>query len=350
MKWACVARFGGIGDNLITSSVLPALKKKYDRVEVISQRPQHVVFENNPFVDKLSVYSVGDLPGGDAWQEWFKSRSREYEFFANLSHTCETTLAFVKAQTQFWWPASVRRKLCARSYIEMVADICEVPYEDCAPGFFPTDEDREGALEAKATLGKRCVGWVVSGSRVDKIYPFASVVIARIIRDLGVPVILFGAPGKDQEIAHLIEENLKIQHGGALDGFHVAISGNAENDDTWPIRRSLTQLQMCDLVVGPDTGGMWAVASCDMPKIMLLSHASPENITKHWRNTMTLHAGKRVSCWPCHLLHDDASTCVSNEWNSGAACISDITAIRLFSAISDALLVKRARVSLRGRR
>ena len=37
-------------------------------------------------------------------------------------------------------------------------------------------------------------------------------------------------------------------------------------------------------MIGPDTGLMWGVAMEAMPKIMLLSHASPENITKHWTN------------------------------------------------------------------
>ena len=55
------SRFGGIGDNLIASAVLPGLRAKYGRVEVITQHPQHVVFENNPYVDKLSVYDTASV-------------------------------------------------------------------------------------------------------------------------------------------------------------------------------------------------------------------------------------------------------------------------------------------------
>ena len=63
-----------------------------------------------------------------------------------------------------------------------------------------------------------------------------------------------------------------------------------------------------------------------MPKIALLSHASAENITKHWLNTTTLHADQnRVPCWPCHKLHDTKDTCVENKEKNGAACISDIS-------------------------
>jgi hypothetical protein len=82
----------------------------------------------------------------------------------------------------------------------------------------------------------------------------------------------------------------------------------------------------CDLMIGPDTGVMWAVAMEKVPKIMLLSHASEENITKHWINTITLHADQSaVPCWPCHRLHDTLDTCKANKENTGAACISNIS-------------------------
>ena len=81
-----------------------------------------------------------------------------------------------------------------------------------------------------------------------------------------------------------------------------------------------------DVVITPDTGPAWACALEPMPKIALLSHASAENITKHWLNTTTLHADQnRVPCWPCHKLHDTKDTCVENKEKNGAACISDIS-------------------------
>ena len=91
-----------------------------------------------------------------------------------------------------------------------------------------------------------------------------------------------------------------------------------------------------DLVVTPDTGTAWAVAFEQMPKIVMVSHASQENITKHWINTTTLHADRhRVPCWPCHRLHDDISTCIPNKQNNGAACISDISVETLVQTVAE---------------
>jgi ADP-heptose:LPS heptosyltransferase len=152
-------------------------------------------------------------------------------------------------------------------------------------------------------------------------------VVARLIRELDAHVVMMGAPPPhvDFELARFIQQQVQIQNGSDK-GLSHAGSPSMENQ-TWPIRRILTFAASCDLYIGMDTGPSWSVAFESVPKIILISHASPENITKHWRNTVTLHADpQRVSCWPCHRLHDDISTCRPNQWNTGAACVSDIDA------------------------
>jgi len=337
--WAAVARFGGIGDNLIASAVLPGLRARYGRVEVITQKPQHVVFENNPFVDKLSVYSPGDIPGGDsdAWQGWFALRAKEYAFFANLSHSCETLRALTRGQTQFYWSDRFRRKMCGQSYLETVADICDVPYETLDPRFYPTDAELAQAAESRRKHGfsGRAIGWVLSGTRLDKIYSYAPMAIARLIREVG-PVICLGAPSqKEVLMARTIEDHVR-QQNGSIEGLIFAQSPSFENE-TWPIRRVLTMAMTLDVVVGPDTGPMWAVSTLDRPKkVMLLSHASPENITKRWKSTVTLHADPaRVPCWPCHRLIDLPEHCRPNREENGAACVSDITVERLVATVKE---------------
>jgi ADP-heptose:LPS heptosyltransferase len=337
-NWAGIARFGGVGDNLIASSVLAGLKKQYGNVEVITARPQHVVFENNPFIDKLSVRNPGDPDWGDghSWQAWFQSRAKEYEFFANLSHTCETTGVFLKVQSAFWWRQEMRRLLADKSYLEIVHDVCGVPYAEINPNFYPTDEEKALALDTKAKVGNKVIGWVLTGTRVDKVHPQADIAMAKLLREFGVPIIMFGAPGKDFEYAKLIQkEVVKLNRSDA--GLHLALSPDPLNP-SWGIRRILAQAQACDLVIGPDTGPMWAVAMHAMPKVMLLSHASERNITAHWKNTTTMHADQaRVPCWPCHRLHDDYTTCVANVDKNGPACLTDISVDEIFSTVVNLL-------------
>jgi ADP-heptose:LPS heptosyltransferase len=101
-----------------------------------------------------------------------------------------------------------------------------------------------------------------------------------------------------------------------------------------------------DVVVSPDTGIAWAAAFEPMPKIIMVSHASPENITKHWTNTTTLHADpSRVPCWPCHRLHNDMSTCVSAKDNpNSSACMTDIKVETVVQEIGKALAQEKSNV------
>jgi hypothetical protein len=57
----------------------------------------------------------------------------------------------------------------------------------------------------------------------------------------------------------------------------------------------------CDIVIGPETGVLSAVAMEPMKKIVFLSHSSVENLTRDWVNTVSLYS-KNTPCYPCHKL------------------------------------------------
>lgn len=336
-RWAAVARFGGIGDNLVAASVLRPLKRMGYMTEVITSPPYHMLYLHNPFLDKLSVKIVErDLPQGDVvkWQEWIDSRAREYDLFLHASHSLEGRHSVFPQMSDFYLPEDYRRKRCAGNYIETAHDIMGVPYE-FGPLFFASDEEKEYALRVKKQIGERCVLWVLSGTRVDKVYPYTTSAVARIIREVKAPVVLMGS-GSDKEraMAQAVVDSVMIDNS-CRDGLHRAIPADG-GDKCWPIRTSLAFAQVCDVVVTPDTGPAWAVAFESNAKVLLLSHGSVENVAKHWVNTTVLHADpNRVSCWPCHRLHNDISTCRQNKEGNGAACISDISVQRIVEAVAE---------------
>lgn len=339
--WAGICRLGGVGDNLLAASTLRPLKRMGYKIEVITSESSHTVFLNNPFIDKLTVKQDGEIPGGAEWQKWFVARSKEYDIFAHLSHSCEVRHALLVDQTAFWASPAYRRKLCAGSYLETAHDIVGVPY-DFGPLFFPTEEEKDRAVKTRdEQIGGRYLAWVIAGSRIDKIYPYAAMAIARIIKELDIPVMMVGVGGKQFEMAKQIMEHVRRQNGtGDKDHkLHLALSpDNADpgGHQHWSIRRSLTQVLASDLVVTPDTGVAWAAAMEPMPKIVMVSHASAENITKHWVETTTLAADPtRVFCHPCHRLHNDISTCTPNkDGGHAAACISDISVETILENVS----------------
>lgn len=337
-RWACIARLGGIGDNLVAGSPLACLKRQGYMTEVITAEPNHVLYFHNPYLDKLSVKKADrDLPQGDmhAWQKWFESRANEYDVFVHATNTMEGRHSVFRAMSSFYWRPELLRKVCAGSYLETIHDAAGVPY-DFGPLFFASDEEKEFARRSVEKVGGPYLLWVLCGTRYDKVYPYTTSVVPRIIRELGIPVVLMGGPSeKERAMAKVILGGVSLDNS-TRDGLHVAVPDN-EGSGCWPLRISMAIAQGASLVVTPDTGTAWAVATEPMPKIVMVSHASAENITKHWVNTTTLHADPdRVPCWPCHKLHDDPSTCVLNKEGNGAACISDITVEELVQAVKRA--------------
>jgi ADP-heptose:LPS heptosyltransferase len=336
-RWAGIARFGGVGDNLVAGSPLKALKRMGYMTEVITGGVYSNIYHHNPYIDKLTIKNTDtDLPKDDmkAWQKWFDSRAKEYDIFVHGSHSMEGRHALFDNMTSFWWPEDYRRKLCAGSYLETAHDLAQVPY-DFGPLFFAGPEEYAMAFLTKKKIAERFILWVISGTRIDKVYPYAPHAIARIIKEVGAPVLLMGGPSeKERSMADKIVEVVSVTNGGR-DGLYKAVPDSG-GEASWPLRTSLTMALCADLVVTPDTGTAWAVAFEPMPKIVMVSHASAENITKHWVNTTTLHADpNRVPCWPCHRLHNEPSTCRANKEGNGAACISDITVEKLVQTVAE---------------
>jgi len=332
--WVCIIRCGGIGDNLIAASVLRPLHSQGYKIEMISQQPQSCLFENNPFIDKLSTRKHGDLPADfKQWGDYYRLRAVEYDKLINLSHSIEGLQAMFEGSMAWDWPAPFRRKLCGNSYLETAHDIVGVPYE-FGPLFFPTEDEIDHARETLRKVSMhgalKVVGWCLAGSRLDKIYPMAPMAIARLLKEQNVAVIMFGAKDRiDFEMAETIHNHVKANNSTDAN-LHLALS--PQGTDTWPIRRSITTAMQCDLVITPDTGMAWGVALEGVPKIMLHSHASQTNITKHWKNTISMIP--TVACWPCHMLHDRKQSCEQEQAACGvkvdpeargAACITSIS-------------------------
>ena len=340
--WMGLSRFGGIGDNLMAAAVLPALARKY-RIDMLTNVHYGVLYEGNPYISKLTKIRDDDVPKDSmqSWQAWFAKRAHEYDYFINLSHSCETLAALPMGQTGFYWPEKWRRKRCDINYLDAIAEIVDVEPQFTEPLFYPTEAEIEKAGETKKKVGERCIGWCVAGSRLDKYHPYTPIIVGRLIRELEMPVIMFGAGGREMDVVKGTMEHVE-KANGSIKGLHEARTSYEEDGKTvmtdWPIRRACTQLMACDLVIAPDTGMLWSVAFENVPKIVLLSHASKNNIVKHWKNTIAPDIDtEQAPCWPCHRLHDTIEFCRPNKDSTGAACISSISAETIISEAKRAL-------------
>ena len=330
MKTCLVARLGVIGDQLIASSILPGLKAQGYHVTFMAYRPYSEIHRNNPHIDVLRELDQGAFgPKHDDFVEFFKRVAPAYDRVIHLSESIERTCVFFPDQMQFWWDDTARRALADVNYLERLHDLAGVPH-DFAPGFFPADEEKAWAADmVEGWDAKPLIGVVCAGSNLDKVYPKMPHAVARLLMTFPRSRLVFfaGTFPRDREI---VEEVLKLAHDTVPDG-----TSRIKHTSGWSIRQALTMVQQLDVLIGPDTGLMWAASMEErIRKVLLLSHASPTNITKHWRNTATLHADpQEVPCWPCHRLHKEPATCRVQKDTGAASCIASISPETLLRSV-----------------
>jgi ADP-heptose:LPS heptosyltransferase len=313
VKTCCIVRYGAIGDMIMVSSILPGLKEQGYHVTVNCYPSSKEIIKNDPNVDAFLLQEPDEVLNAELKPYWDKLAAK-FDKFINLSESVEGTLLGLPFRMTGIWPKEARAFLMDRNYLEFHHVIAGVPLPPRAK-FYPTAEESAWAQKEKDRLkGKYVILWSLSGSATHKISPWTDDVMRRLFANTDdVHVILAGGP--ECEI---------LEMGWEEDPRVSCVSGQ------WSIRQSLTFAQVADLVIGTETGLLNAVGLEPVPKVILLSHSSPEMLTKHWKNTKVLEPDTK--CYPCRLLHYDRSMCPKAP--TGASfCAESITPDMMYRAI-----------------
>jgi hypothetical protein len=113
----------------------------------------------------------------------------------------------------------------------------------------------------------------------------------------------------------------------------------------WPVRAALAFALLADAVVATESLIANAVAMEAMLKVIVLSHSSNENLTKHWKNTAAIEATS-VPCHPCHRVHGAHLGFCSKDTNTGAAaCMASATPDMIADFVIDSLAQRERRAA-----
>ena len=307
-KTCAVVRYGAWGDGIQSTSILPGLKEQGYHITFYTTPRCFDVIQHEPLIDRIIQQDTEQVP--NAWLgPFWESLEKKYDKFVNLSESVEATFLAMPDRMAYHWTTEARHLLMNKNYWEFMHAVAGVPFEKPLSRFVATEAEKKWALEEKEKHGgKPTIMLALAGSSIHKVYEGIDVVIARLLsafRD--VKVFTVGDERCRDMIENVWTEQPKV----------VRRSG------VWSIRQTMAFAQVCDLVIGPETGVMSAVAMEDMPKIVLLSHSSVENLTKHWTNTYSLFSTK-TKCAPCHKLIYTWEQCNKDEETGTAKCMSDI--------------------------
>lgn len=324
-KRALVVRYGAIGDQIIASSVLPQLKKQGYHVTYNTAPQGHDVLLHDPHIDEWVIQAPGYVPNEQLGPYW-QALSQRYDLFINLCESMEGSLLALPGRREDMMPDAARRRTMGTvNYLERAHDLAGVPHE-FAPKFYPSDYELSRAEDFRNSLDGPVVYWAINGSSPHKIYAYPQAVIAWLMEQTNAHVVLCGDERQSKPIQDTLLERIK------RDGFDISRVHGLCGQQT--IRESLTFGFVSDVIVGPETGILNAMAFEDVWKIIYLSHSSHENLTKHWRRTLVLKADpERAPCYPCHRLHYDWSRCHQHPQTQAALCASAISPKLVFNMI-----------------
>ena len=305
-KRAAVLRYGAFGDAIQASSILPGLKEQGFHVTFYCTPRTHDVLKHDPHIDDFYIQDTDQVPNVRLGEFWGHER-KKYERFINLSESIEGTLLALPGRPNHAWPANLRRKAMGSvNYMDFAHDLAEVPHGP-QPKFYATPEELAWAKKERAKFGgDMLVMYSLAGSSVHKVWPWQDHFFARLL--LEHPKARIVTVGDD------LSEMLEM--GWEKEPRVIRKSGK------YTIRESMALLSVCDVVIGPETGILNAAAHMPMPKIVMLSHSSAENLTRYWVNTTTLEGV--APCWPCHRMHYSFDHCERDEGTGTALCQSGI--------------------------
>lgn len=315
-KTAAVIRYGAFGDVLQSASILPGLKRQGYHVTFFCTPRGVEVIENDPHIDRLVVQEEDAVPNHEL-AAYFDYLGTRYTKVINLCETVEGIVLPMSSRAHFHWPKEARHMVCNVNYVEMQHRIAGIPYSAPETRFYPTPLERRWALAEKEKSGKLIV-WALTGSAFHKIWPHVDVVVNALLRERQDVKIAFVAGPKEAGLQPSIASPAIANYAGVLG-----------------IRQAIALAQVADVVVGPETGVLNAVAMCDNRKVLILSHSSVDNLSRDWINTVSLHAD--VECYPCHRLQLDGWKYCNRHEDGGALCQTALSPHLVYDAIVDHL-------------
>lgn len=268
MKKILLIRFSSIGDIVLTTPVIRALKNQLGcELHVITKEPFRIVLSGNPYINKL--YS---------WEKNIKEvfnelKSENYDFIVDLQKNRKSvklrqqlkrpSSSFPKLNLQKW--LLVNFKLNTLPDIHIVdryfkaVSVLGIKKDKQGLDYFIPPEDEISPTKIDPLLMKGYIGFVIGGKHNTKVLPNDKVV--EIIDQLHLPIVLFGG-----------EEDHK--RGDELE--NIVSSGKIINTcGQFSLNQSASLVKQASLMITNDTGLMHIAAAFKKPIISIWGNTVP---------------------------------------------------------------------------
>jgi len=297
----------------MVTPLLKVLKDKGCHVTYNTTEKGVQVLKYNPNIDKFLFQKTNQVRRENLEAYW-AGLSKDYDIFINLSESIEVSLLKLKGSEEWNWTHEKRDEALGRiNYYDRAFDIAGFDIKGKLPElhFSPLEESMARSFRKKMK-GKFVILWSLSGSSFHKAYPYSEIVAQNLLDNYDDIVTVTVGDGA----CTLLEWN----HPRAK-----SYSGK------WSIRKSLIMTKYADLVIAAETGIANASGCFDTPKIIMLSHSSRDNLTKYFKNCISLEAD--APCHPCHKLHYSLDTCLTEPSIKSPICMAWLPSQKVYDSV-----------------
>jgi heptosyltransferase-2 len=305
----------GIGDTLMTTPALRALRKQYPKAHITYLTQQGAVLYNNPNIDLI------DPTPPNRWNpEW----ERHFDIVIH-------------------WETSLTGEAGKRvNGYECSAYWAQLDVDDYKPDWFVTEQEAEAAKAfVKANVRTpKFVGMCLTASALHRTWQHSEAFVRTLMQEYpDVTLIFFGdARAQILEMQYDARQVARVVNDwGVVQIVHPQYNGpGAEriirSSGRTSIREVAALMPHLDLLITPDSGLMHIACAFETPCVAYFNLVPPELRVKHFKNVTPVVAN--YPCSPC-FVHGQMMCGLTTD--KGAPCLDTITVDMMMEAVENIL-------------
>ncbi|UOQ52985.1 glycosyltransferase family 9 protein [Hymenobacter cellulosivorans] len=299
-----VLRFSSIGDIVLTTPVVRALKQQVPGAQVhyCTKPAYRSIIEPNPYVDKAH-YLTGSLAELVA-----ELKQEQFDFVVDLHNNLRTSIlklrlgvksaSFDKLNWQKWLLVNAKMDVLPRVHIveRYLAAAAPLGVQDDRQGldYFIPPQDEVDLATLPAGFQRGYVAFAIGAQHATKRLPTERII--ELCAQLGRPVVLLGGP-EDESTGHIVEQALENSPT-----YNLATAPVYNACGRYSLNQSASLVRQAQLVVSHDTGLMHIAAAFRKEIFSVWGNTVPEFGMYPYRTEFRVLEVPGLPCRPCSKI------------------------------------------------
>jgi ADP-heptose:LPS heptosyltransferase len=304
-----VLRFSSIGDIVLTTPVVRALKQQVPgaRVHYCTKPGYRSIIEPNPYVDQAH-YLTGTLT--ELVEEL---RQEQFDFIVDLHNNLRTRLiklrlgvksaSFDKLNWQKWLLVNFKTDMLPRVHIveRYLAAAAPLGVHDDKQGldYFIPPQDEVDLATLPAGFQRGYVAFAIGAQHATKRLPTERLI--ELCAQLNRPIVLLGGP-EDETTGHVVEQALENWPHDKSQPHSPTIAPIYNACGQYSLNQSASLVRQAQLVVSHDTGLMHIAAAFGKEIFSVWGNTVPEFGMYPYRTEFRVLEVRGLPCRPCSKI------------------------------------------------